>query len=133
MKTSTKRPLTRKQKAFIQHLIDNPKDSATKAVQNTYNTTSNHSAEVIAHENLRKPEIVSELAKHSKDIENSIIETINRYRNSDKLQEVSEAMTNARYVHDKIHGKAIQQVQTTSKTININIDLTTDTSTESDA
>lgn len=34
---------------------------------------------------------------------------------------------------DRTQGKAIQQVQTTSKTININIDLTTDTSTESDA
>ena len=59
-------------------------------------------------------------------VENSIITTINRYKDSDQLEEVKEAMQNARWVHDKVHGKATQKLETTSKVLVLNIDLTTE-------
>jgi phage terminase small subunit len=121
------KPLTRKQHAFVQELINNPKQSATQAALKTYGTTDKpttyNTAMQIAHDNLSKPNIVTELSKYNNMVENSIITTINRYKDSDKLTEVQEAMTNARWVHDKIHGKATQQIQSTTKVLNISIDL----------
>ena len=35
-------------------------------------------------------------------------------------------MQNARWVHDKVHGKATQKLETTSKVLVLNIDLTTE-------
>jgi len=128
IKQRTAKPLTRKQKAFVQHIINNPKDSATAAVKATYGTTDKPvtelSARNIAHTNLTKANIQTELSKYSNMIEDSIITTINRYKDSEQLEEVKEAMQNARWVHDKVHGKAIQQVQTSSTKLVLSIDLT---------
>lgn len=116
--------LTRKQKAFVKHLVDNPKASGKAAATEAYNTTTPHTAEVISSRLLRKDEIQTELAKYSGIVENSIITTINRYKDSTELDEVKEAMQNARWVHDKVHGRATQKVETTSRSVSINIDLT---------
>jgi len=128
MKTKEPKALTRKQKAFVQYIVNNPKESATQAALATYGTTDKpttyHTAGDIAHTNLKKPEIQMELLKHSNMIEDSIITTINRYKDSDKLGEVQEAMTNARWAHDKIHGKATQKIEQQSTSVNISIDLT---------
>lgn len=122
------RPLTRKQRAFVEELVNNPKQSATQAVLKTYGTpdkpTTYATANDIARTNLQKPSIQTELAKYNNMVENSIITTINRYKDSEQLEEVKEAMQNARWVHDKVHGKATQKLETTSKVLNISIDLT---------
>lgn len=129
-KPRTTKPLTRKQQAFVQHLVNNPKDSATTAVKATYGTTDKPvtylTARNIAHTNLTKPNIQTELSKYSNMVEDSIITTINRYKDSEQLEEVKEAMQNARWVHDKVHGKATQKVETTSKVLSISIDLTSE-------
>ena len=57
--------LTRKQKAFADKLLEDPKISATQAVKETYNVSTNHSAEVIANENLSKPEIMRYLQENA--------------------------------------------------------------------
>lgn len=115
--------LTRKQTAFVQKLIDNPKMSATQAVRETYNVTTNRSAEVTASENLRKPEIVSTLNRYSKTIEDIITSKAVELSSSDKIEEVKEGLLNSRWIHDKIHGKATQRVETQNTSLNINIDL----------
>ena len=55
------RPLTRKQQAFVKHLVDNPKASATQAVKATYGKpfkpVTELSARYIASDNLTKPNI----------------------------------------------------------------------------
>ena len=40
--------LTRKQEAFVKELITNPKQSATKAAEKTYNVNSNAVARAVA-------------------------------------------------------------------------------------
>lgn len=115
--------LTRKQTAFVQKLIDNPKMSATEAVRQTYNVTTNRSAEVTASENLRKPEIVSTLNRYSNTIEDIISSKAIELSSSDKLEEVKEGLLNSRWIHDKIHGKATQKVETQNTSVNISIDL----------
>ena len=112
------KPLTRKQEAFVTELIKNPKMSATQAIKNTYNVSTNHSAEVMASENLRKPEIISRLGDANNMIEQVLMDTVGEYGNSDKIQERSLAVDTSKWIHDKIHGKATQ------KTSSVNFNFT---------
>lgn len=120
----TNKPLTRKQSAFVKHLIEHPKDSSTEAVMQTYDVKSRQTAESIAYENLRKPEIVTELAKYNSNIEQIIVDKTFKLSSSEKLEEVKEGLLNARWMHDKINGKAKQLTEVTSTKLSINIDLT---------
>lgn len=51
--------LTRKEKAFADHIINNPKDSNTEAAAQTYDASTRDVARQIASENLAKPHIRS--------------------------------------------------------------------------
>lgn len=132
------KPLTRKQAAFIKHLIEKPKDSATKAALATYGTEDKPitygAAQQVAHDNLSKPNVRLELAKHSQTAEIKLLEV---------LEESSKRMTNssdrdgsawanvlahtANSVLDRVHGKATIKLEQQSTSVNINIDLTSAT------
>lgn len=120
-----KKELTYKQRAFVKHIIDNPKSSATEAAAQAYNlkTGNRHTAEVIASENLRKPEIVSALAEHNNLVENTIINTVNEYKNSDKIRERELAVDTSKWIHDKIHGKATQTVEQHITEVKLSLNL----------
>jgi phage terminase small subunit len=126
MKTAqiTNKPLTRKQQAFVTELVNNPKDSATQVALRVYNASSPNSAKSIATENLSKPAIITELAKYNNLVENTLINTINDYSNSDKLGQRTLAVETSKYIHDKIHGKATQRIEQRSEKLIISIDLT---------
>jgi len=113
--------LTRKQQAFVNELKNNPKQSATQAVLKTYNVTTNHSAEQIAHENLRKPEIVSHLDAYKDIVENTLTNTIIQYQNSDNIKQRTLSVDTAKYVHDKIFGKSKQITENTN--LNVSIEM----------
>lgn len=132
------RPLTRKQAAFVKHLIDNPKHSATEAAAQAYSIRSaRHTAEVIAQENLRKPAIMLELAKHSGNAELVLIRAMeaekkiykfnpetksNEYMGSDPDHAIRIKAADS--VLDRVHGKATQRTESVSTGVTINIDLT---------
>lgn len=131
------RPLTRKQAAFVKHIIDNPKDSATKAVQATYNATTPETAAVIATENLRKPNIMLELMKHSGKAEMVLIEAMASEKKIYKFNPETKAnefmgtepdhairVRAADSILDRVHGKATQKVESTSTVVTLSIDLT---------
>lgn len=124
MKPKKLRPLTYKQKAFIKHIIDNPKASATQAAKSAYNVTTENTASQIATDNLRKPQIVTALAAHNELIENTILNTINEYKESDTQWQRTLAVDSSFKVHDKIHGKAKQQLDVTTTGVTLHIDLT---------
>lgn len=118
------RPLTYKQKAFIKHIIDNPKSSATEAAKSVYAVKSAHTAEQIAYENLRKPEIVSKLSYHNQLIEDTLINTVNDWKTEENSRKREIAVDTAKYIHDKIHGRAKQQVDVNTTGTTLIIDLT---------
>ena len=122
--SQVQRPLTRKQKAFVKYLIENPKDSASKAIENTYNVKDSSVARSMGSENLAKPSIQSELAKHGKEIEQIITDNAKVLSNDDRLDHKREGLLNARWIHDKIHGKAKQITELTSTGVVISVDLT---------
>lgn len=128
------KPLTRKQQAFTNYLIENPKASGTEAAKATYGKegkpVTELSARAIASENLTKPNIVLELAKHSSKAELVILEVLEQSRkkmyederNGDKW--AVNARQTADSLLDRVHGKAKQTVDVTTKAVVINIDLT---------
>lgn len=127
-KPAKDRPLTPKQKAFVQELLDNPKQSATQAVLKTYGKPGKPptylSARNIASENLTKPNIITKLAQYNDMVESAILQTIQDWKDHDKPRQREIAMNQAQFVHDKIHGKATQKVETRSEQVTISIDLT---------
>ena len=117
--------LTYKQKTFADKIINNPKDSATEAAATTYKVTNRHSAEQIAYENLRKPEIVSYLNRHLKDAETTVLNVMyNSEKMKDEPQHANIAIRSAEMVMDRVIGKPTQRVEQQSTSVNINLDLT---------
>ena len=127
-KPAKDRPLTPKQKAFVQELIDNPKQSATQAVLKTYGKPNKPptylSARNIASENLTKPNIVTKLAQYNDIVESTLLQTVQDWGQHDKPRQREIAQNAAMYIHDKVHGKATQKVETRSEQVTISIDLT---------
>lgn len=117
------RPLTRKQKLFVQHLIENPKASGTEAAMTAYSTEDKPTAGAIAYENLKKPQIVSELAKYNNLVENTLINTVSEWGADKSTTKRGIAIDTAKFIHDKINGKAVQQMSVTSTSVNLSIDL----------
>lgn len=127
-KPAKDRPLTPKQKAFVQELIDNPKQSATQAVLKTYGKPGKPptylSAGQIATDNLRKPQIITKLAQYNDMVESTLLQTVQEWGQHDKPRQREIAQNAAMYIHDKVHGKATQRVETRSEAVTISIDLT---------
>jgi phage terminase small subunit len=117
--------LTRKQKAFADHLINNPKQSATKAVQATYNTKDYSTAGSIAVENLQKPAIQLYLDDHIQKAKNRIITLVDSEKEEIALRASDSIL-------DRSLGKAVQRSEVQSTSVNLNLDLTTITDTKTE-
>jgi len=134
------RPLTNKQKAFVQELIKNPKQSATQAALKTYGNgltpITEGTAQQIAHDNLRKPNVQLELAKYSQDAELTVFNLMKQSEkyadNPDKegAAHASVALAAAKDILDRVHGKAKQQIDMQSTGVVLTIDLTQSLSDE---
>jgi hypothetical protein len=123
------RPLTRKQKAFVQYLLSHPKASGAEASRATYDVTSDLSARQQAHDVLTSPNVQAELTKYSPEAQNTLLDVM---RTSTEMMhaDVSRAVdwaANARMTADslldRVHGKAKQSIDVTSTSVNLNIDL----------
>lgn len=110
--------LTRKQKAFVDVLIAEPKLSATKAVLKTYNVNNAKTASVVATENLAKPSVLAHLSANSERAEAKIVELMS----SAKKEEVQ--LQSAKDILDRVHGKATQRIEQTTTGVTLTIDLT---------
>jgi hypothetical protein len=130
MKTKVKpnRPLTYKQKEFIKQVVENPKQSLTKAAQAAYSSgdkeISPTVAAQIAYDNMRKPNIVSQLQDYTQLVETTLTNTVAEWGQHERPRQREIAQQAAMYIHDKVHGKATQRVETRSEAVVISIDLT---------
>ena len=122
------RPLTKKQAAFVKELIDNPKQSATQAVLKTYGRPDKpikyNTARALASENLAKPAIRTKLAQYNDMVESTLLQTVQDWGADDAPRKREIAQNAAMYIHDKVHGKATQKVETKSEQVSININMT---------
>lgn len=109
--------LTRKQKAFADKLLSEPKQSATEAAAQTYNVASRKSAEVIASENLRNPAIQIYLEEHVDKAKNRVVELINSEKEEIALR-ASDSVLN------RALGMPTQRTENRTEVVTINLDLT---------
>ena len=111
--------LTKKQTVFVKQILENPKHSATEAAVIAYDVKNRNVARVIATENLAKPAIISHLDNAKDLVEDVIQSNITTFRESSTPWERQLSNDNAKWVHDKIFGKATQRTESTSVNVNI--------------
>lgn len=121
--------MTGKQQAMITERLKDPKATNAEIIKRAgYNVrgegeTVTRTASQIYYENLKKPEIASKLHDVSDEMEDTLITTVRRYKKSEDVREVTLANDNAKWIHDKIHGKATQRVESQSTVVTLNLSL----------
>ena len=117
--------LTGKQQAMIIERLKDPTAPNSEIIKRAgYNAKTVFAQSQQYLENMKKPEIASRLEPVVDEIEEALITTVRRYKDSDKLPEVIEAMNNARWIHDKVKGKAVSTVISQTTGVTLSIDLT---------
>lgn len=121
--------MTGKQKAMIVERLKDRKASNAEIIRRAgYNVRGegNKATNVrsqIYLENMRRPEIASKLNDVADEMETVVVNTVRRYKDSNDVREVILANDNAKWIHDKVHGKATQRVESTSTSVNLNLTL----------
>ena len=122
--------LTAKQKAFADELLANPKtsgqDAALKAYGKEGKTISDNTARAIASENLTKPNIMAYLEAHAVDAEIVLFDVMKTAQEQapNSAGHAAVAVSAAKDILDRVHGKATQKTEINQKTVVVNIDLT---------
>lgn len=111
------RQITNKQKRFADELLAHPRKSATQAASEVYSVKNRHVAEVIASENMRKPEILDYMGTYADMAESRIIELI-------QSDDERVALSAAKDVLDRRYGKAMQRAEVSARVLKLDIDLT---------
>lgn len=117
--------MTGKQQAMIAERLKDTKAHNWEIIQRAGYSTS--SKQVMAQqylENMKNPEIASKLNDVIDEMETVLTTTVRRYKDSDKLAEVTLANDNAKWIHDKVKGKATQKIEATSVSLQFGMDLT---------
>ena len=124
--TEVKPPkLTRKQKAFADYLLNNPKASATSAYRENYNATSETGIRVEASRTLAKPSVIKYLELHGDKAIADMIEIAeySKRLGKSKPSYAAVAVTANKDIIDRAYGKATQRVEVSTKKVSININL----------
>ena len=112
--------LTRKQKAFADTLLNNPKISATRAALQTYGKpdkpTTYATANDIARDNLQKPSVQIYMEEHVQKASNRVVQLIDSEKEEIALRASDSVL-------DRVLGKATQKIETHSTSVNLNLSL----------
>ena len=124
--------MTGKQRAMVAERLKDPKASNAEiikrsgyAISGTGNKATNTASQIYL-ENMRNPEIASLLNNVVDEVESVLVTTVRDYAQSDKQWERTLANDNAKWIHDKVRGKAKQQIDVQSTSVNISINLTSE-------
>lgn len=133
MQGDEKRPLTGKERAYVQYRIEHPtstKSEAIRAVYNVSETTKEKTLRNMASTIEKRPAVLAILNKHAIEAEETLADVMRYSRIQGKTgtkegasyAQVAERTANS--ILDRLHGKAMQQIQVQSTSVNINVDLT---------
>lgn len=125
--------LTRKEKAYADYLINNPKASGIEAALNTYGSKDKpptyRSADSISMANLAKPRIQRYLELHNQEAEETVMEVM-RYSKEYGKNNTREgasyakvALDSAKDIQDRVKGKATQRIEQRSVGLVLTVDL----------
>lgn len=121
------RPLTNKQRVFVEELITNPKATKTSAYRKAYNISPMTKSTTIypeASKTTSIPQVKMALANYTELVEGAITKTVSDWKDEEAPRKREIAMQNAQYIHDKIHGRAKQQIDVQTTSLSLSIDLT---------
>lgn len=107
-------------------MLKNPKLSPTKAALEVYDVKSKHTAEVIASENMSKPEILKYLNEYDSEAQQTVISVMKRASKKQSSAFQRLAYDSANSVLDRIHGKATVRAETTNTNLNLNVEASTE-------
>ena len=108
---------------IIERLKD-PRASNAEIIKRAgYKAKDVHTASQQYVENMKKPEIASRLADVSDEMEDTLITTVRQFKSSEKIPERSLAVNTAMWVHDKIHGKATQRIESHNTSVKLSLSL----------
>lgn len=125
--------LTPKQAKFVTAIVDEGMTKTEAYIQAYDHTGLRKTAHEEASRTARLPQVSLQLSKYSGIAESTIVEIMNysseygREQSGSREQGsayASVALSAAKDVLDRVHGKATQRVEATTKAVNINIDLT---------
>jgi len=102
-------PLTPKQRKFVQLMTSDAKMTPTRAVMQSYNVKKPTTAGAMSKALEKNPKVQSALIAHTSLAENTIVKAIMDYGDSEKQWQRTLAVETSKWVHDKLHGKAVQQ------------------------
>lgn len=121
--------LTRKENNFVRHIVENPRLSATSAVQSTYNAKTYNTAKHMASEIMAKPHIQAELAKYDGEAQVTVYEVMKyskeygREGGKEGASYAGVALSAANSLLDRIHGKATQRTENLNVAVELNVNL----------
>lgn len=134
LKPKPQRQLTAKESKFVTNIVAEGMNK-TEAYLDAYDHQGKReTAQQEASRTARKPQVKLELAKYSKTAENTLLEVLEyskeygREKSGVKEQGsayASVAVSVAKDILDRVHGKAMQRQQIESRAVTLNIDLTT--------
>lgn len=104
-----KKKLTPKQKKFVNAIVEGK--NGTQAAIEAYDVNSYWAARAIASENLTKPNISSALDELADKAKNILDRVLDGEKINDKEVSPSYVIDVAKYVHDKVNGKATQKIE----------------------
>ena len=105
-------------KAILDIIAAQPGVNQTQAYKQIHPNASDVTARNNASQLLKKPEAQIYLQKHIDKAKSTVVSLLDSEKEEIKLRAATDIL-------DRTHGKAVQQVQTTSKVLSINIDLST--------
>lgn len=122
--------LTRKQAIFVKGIAEGK--TGEQAAMEAYNIWGKHwtkdpknTARAIASENLAKPNISSALDDLAYKAKTILDRVLDGEKINDKEVSPSYVIDVAKYVHDKVNGKATQKIEAETNNYNIEIDENT--------
>lgn len=132
MQHDKQRPLTGKERAYIEYRVENPTSTKAEAIRAVYDvseTTKKKTLENMASTIEKRPAVLAVLNKHAIEAEETLADVMkySRIHGSSGTKEgasyaqVAERTANS--ILDRLHGKAMQQIQMNSTSVNINVDL----------
>ncbi len=130
------KPLTRKQKIFVDYLLNNPKATGQEAAMVAYNVggqggkLAENTARAIASETLTKPNVLAALQEADKEAQEVITSVMRAAKDfalgggKEGAAYASVAKSSADSILDRLHGKATTRIESTQRVVRVNIDLT---------
>lgn len=124
------RRLTAKEKAYVAGIAEGK--TRRQAIKDAYDVKPDGSVKTLdkmADLIEKRPAVMALLQKHEEEAQETVVDVM-RYareygstRDRDGAQYARVALDGANSLLDRIHGKAMQQIQMNSTSVNINVDL----------